>query len=70
MIKIFKRGCGKQLLIRRKVSPLLIISENQIKELYTMKNAIQDLEQALHHYIDGKILNPHRTVLEFPEKHA
>lgn len=49
---------------------LLVVSEKQIKELYTMKNAIQDLEQALHHYIEGKILNPHRTVLEFPEKHA
>lgn len=49
---------------------MLILSENQIRSLYTMKDAIRDLEGALSAYIEGKILNPHRTVLEFPDKHA
>jgi ornithine cyclodeaminase/alanine dehydrogenase-like protein (mu-crystallin family) len=49
---------------------MLILSEEQIRSLYSMKDAIQDLEKALHYYNDGKILNPHRTVLEFPDKSA
>lgn len=35
-----------------------------------MNEAIKDLEAALRHYTEGKIVNPHRTVLEFPEKSA
>lgn len=49
---------------------MLILSEGQIRSLYTMKDAIQDLEGALEAYIEGKIANPHRTVLEFPAKSA
>lgn len=49
---------------------LLVISEKEIRTLYSMKDAIRDLERALKHYIEGEILNPHRTVLEFPEKNA
>lgn len=49
---------------------MLILSEQKIRSLYTMKDAIQDLESALADYIEGRILNPHRTVLEFPEKKA
>ncbi|MBU8917823.1 ornithine cyclodeaminase family protein [Bacillus sp. FJAT-29953] len=49
---------------------MLILSEKQIRSLYTMKDAIADLEAALVDYIEGKILNPHRTVLEFPDKKA
>ncbi|MBY0123372.1 ornithine cyclodeaminase family protein [Bacillus sp. S/N-304-OC-R1] len=49
---------------------MLVLSEKEIRSLYSMKDAIQDLEQALKHYIEGEILNPHRTVLEFPEKNA
>ncbi|QED49821.1 ornithine cyclodeaminase family protein [Cytobacillus dafuensis] len=49
---------------------MLILSEKQIRSLYKMKDAIHDLEQALSNYMEGKILNPHRTVLEFPEKSA
>lgn len=57
-------------IFRKKVLILLVLSEKQIRSMYTMKDAIQDLEQALLHYIEGKILSPHRTVLEFPEKNA
>jgi ornithine cyclodeaminase/alanine dehydrogenase-like protein (mu-crystallin family) len=49
---------------------MLILSEQQIRSFYTMKDAIQDLESALADYKEGKILNPHRTVLDFPEKKA
>ncbi|PLR94647.1 ornithine cyclodeaminase family protein [Bacillus sp. T33-2] len=49
---------------------MLILSEEQIRSIYSMEEAIQDLEKALLDYTAGKILNPHRTVLEFPEKNA
>ncbi|WP_066393035.1 ornithine cyclodeaminase family protein [Neobacillus mesonae] len=49
---------------------MLILSEPQIRSLYTMKDAIQDLEAALIDYIEGKISNPHRMVIEFPDKKA
>ncbi|AZU60743.1 ornithine cyclodeaminase family protein [Neobacillus mesonae] len=49
---------------------MLILSEPQIRSLYTMKDAIQDLEAALIDYIEGEISNPHRTVIEFPDKKA
>ncbi|WP_099360978.1 ornithine cyclodeaminase family protein [Fredinandcohnia onubensis] len=49
---------------------MLILSESQIRSLYSMSDAIQDLEAALIHNLDGKVMNPHRTVLDFPEKEA
>ncbi|WP_042357076.1 ornithine cyclodeaminase family protein [Bacillus rubiinfantis] len=49
---------------------MLILSEQQIRDLYSMNDAIQDLEKALASYMEGKIQNPHRTVLEFPDKNA
>lgn len=49
---------------------MLILSEKQIRSLYSMNDAIQDLQKALHYYSNGEILNPHRTVLEFPDKNA
>lgn len=49
---------------------MLILSEKQIRSLYSMKDAICDMEQALHYYSEGKVLNPHRTVLDFPDKSA
>ncbi|MCM3569712.1 ornithine cyclodeaminase family protein [Neobacillus mesonae] len=49
---------------------MLILSEPQIRSLYTMKDAIKDLEKALLDYIEGKIANPHRTVIDFPDKSA
>ncbi|WP_316570707.1 ornithine cyclodeaminase family protein [Neobacillus sp. YIM B06451] len=49
---------------------MLILNENQIRSLYPMKLAIKDMEDALHAYVEGKILNPSRTVLDFPDKKA
>ncbi len=49
---------------------MLVLSEKQIQSIYTMATAIKDMEGALAHYTDGKIQNPHRTVLDFPHKMA
>ncbi|MEK5440506.1 MULTISPECIES: ornithine cyclodeaminase family protein [unclassified Fredinandcohnia] len=49
---------------------MLVLSESQIRSIYSMADAIQDLEEALIHNNDGKVKNPHRTVLDFPEKEA
>jgi len=49
---------------------MLILNEEQIRLLYSMKEAIHDMESALDDYMEGKIVNPHRTVLEFPDKKA
>lgn len=49
---------------------MLLLSEKEIKSIYTMESAIKDLENALVHNQEGKIQNPHRTVLDFPEKKA
>ncbi|MFS0862795.1 ornithine cyclodeaminase family protein [Fredinandcohnia sp. 179-A 10B2 NHS] len=49
---------------------MLILSEKQIQSLYSMKDAINDLEKAITYFTEGKVQNPHRTVLDFPEKKA
>ncbi|MET3699707.1 ornithine cyclodeaminase [Bacillus oleivorans] len=49
---------------------MLLLSEQQIRSIYTMKDAIQDVESALRDYTEGKILNPQRTVLDLPEQNA
>ncbi|MGM9922639.1 MAG: ornithine cyclodeaminase family protein [Bacillus sp. (in: firmicutes)] len=49
---------------------MLMLTEQQIRTLYGMKEAIRDLETALTYYMEGKVLNPHRTVLDFPEQRA
>ncbi|MEX2460369.1 MAG: ornithine cyclodeaminase family protein [Paenibacillaceae bacterium] len=49
---------------------MLILSEKQISSLYSMNEAIKDLEEALHYYTEGKVINPHRTVLDFPDNSA
>lgn len=49
---------------------MLLLSEKEIKSIYTMESAIKDLEKALVHNLEGKIRNPHRTVLDFPERQA
>ncbi|MDR4888121.1 ornithine cyclodeaminase family protein [Fredinandcohnia sp. QZ13] len=49
---------------------MLILSESQIRSLYSMSDAIRDLEEALTYYEEGKVVNPHRTVINFPEKEA
>jgi ornithine cyclodeaminase/alanine dehydrogenase-like protein (mu-crystallin family) len=49
---------------------MLILSDKQIRSLYSINDAIQDLEKALRIYREGRVLNPHRTVLDFPDKRA
>lgn len=49
---------------------MLVLSEEQIRSIYKMEDAITDLEKALLYYQNGMILNPHRTVLDFPEQNA
>ncbi len=49
---------------------MYILSETDIMKHYQMKQAIHDLEIGLIAMNNGKIDNPHRTVIEFPERHA
>lgn len=49
---------------------MLIINEQQIQQLYKMTDAIEDISAVLKAKAFGKINNPHRTVLEFPEHEA
>ncbi|ANU21369.1 ornithine cyclodeaminase [Planococcus plakortidis] len=47
-----------------------IINEQQIQQNYKMSDAIGDVTALLHAKQQGKIDNPHRTVLDFPERQA
>lgn len=47
-----------------------IISEQQIQQSYTMSDAIGDVTALLYAKQQGKIDNPHRTVIDFPERQA
>ena len=49
---------------------MLLLSEQQIRSIYTMKDAINDVESAVLDYSKEKIINPHRTVLNFPDQKA
>jgi ornithine cyclodeaminase len=49
---------------------LLILSEKEVHSIYTMKEAIADIEYALKLHVKGKVKNPERTVMNFPEKKA
>ncbi|MGK7379707.1 ornithine cyclodeaminase family protein [Planococcus sp. 1R117A] len=49
---------------------MLIINEKQIQETYQMTDAIQDITVILKAKQQGKIANPHRIVLDFPERQA
>lgn len=49
---------------------MLIINEQQIQKTYKMADAIQDVKAILAANLQGKIDNPHRTVLDFPERQA
>ncbi|WP_416144043.1 ornithine cyclodeaminase family protein [Planococcus koreensis] len=49
---------------------MLIINEQQIQQLYNMADAIQNIGGILAAKTQGKIDNPHRTVLDFPERQA
>ncbi|MBT2583871.1 NAD(P)-binding domain-containing protein [Planococcus sp. ISL-109] len=47
-----------------------IINEQQIQETYKMDDAIQDVTKLLLAKHRGQINNPHRTVLDFPDRQA
>ncbi|WP_377888010.1 ornithine cyclodeaminase family protein [Alkalihalobacillus sp. R86527] len=49
---------------------MLILNEKEIKQLYTMSDAMQDISSMLASKGEGTINNPHRTVLNFPEREA
>jgi ornithine cyclodeaminase len=49
---------------------MLVLSEKQIQSIYSMESAIKDMEKALSHYMERKIQNSHRTVMDFPDKKA
>lgn len=49
---------------------MLIINEEQIQQSYKMTEAIKDIKAMLQAKQQGKINNPHRTVLDFPDRQA
>lgn len=49
---------------------MLVVNEKQIMSTYSMKEALQDVEEVLKAKVAEKISNPHRTVLEFPQHEA
>jgi ornithine cyclodeaminase len=49
---------------------MLIINEKEIRQSYGMEEAISDIKAVLHAHGAGKINNPHRTVLAFPQHEA
>lgn len=49
---------------------MLVLSEKEIRSIYTMKEAIADIEHALQLHVKGTVENPVRTVIQYPEKNA
>lgn len=49
---------------------MLILSEQEIRSIYTMKEAIADIEHSLQLHFKGRVENPERTVINYPEKKA
>jgi ornithine cyclodeaminase/alanine dehydrogenase-like protein (mu-crystallin family) len=49
---------------------MIILSEKEIQSIYTMKDAIRDVEAILREERSGKMQTPERTVLNFPERDA
>lgn len=49
---------------------MLILSEQQIRSIYTIKDAINDLKESIVSKVNGNVKNPLRTVIEFPKKKA
>ena len=49
---------------------MIIMNEQQIMDMYGMDDAIPDVEATLRSLADGKIDNPLRTVIGFPERSA
>jgi ornithine cyclodeaminase/alanine dehydrogenase-like protein (mu-crystallin family) len=49
---------------------MIILSEKEIQSIYTMKDAIRDVEAILREERSGKMQTPERTVLNFSERDA
>lgn len=49
---------------------MLILNEDQIMKSYSMKNAIEDVKKVLIAKEENKIVNMHRTVIDFPDYDA
>lgn len=49
---------------------MLLLNEKEIQLIYGMREALIDIEKVLRSKADGKIKNPPRTVVEFPEHNA
>src|SRR5699024_2600315 len=49
---------------------MIILNEETITQNYLMDRAIKDIQSTLEHLVEGKINNPMRTVIEFPDSDA
>src|SRR5690625_4159979 len=49
---------------------LIILNEQEIQTNYRMSDAIKDVQDILRKRHDGKVVNPQRTVIEYPESDA
>ncbi|MFS0644373.1 ornithine cyclodeaminase family protein [Siminovitchia sp. 179-K 8D1 HS] len=49
---------------------MLILTEEEVRSIYSMKEAIADIEQALQLNVQGLVENPERTVINYPKKRA
>lgn len=49
---------------------MIIIKDDEIERIYGINQAIKDIENMLFQREAGKIINPSRTVIEFPEQEA
>lgn len=49
---------------------MIILNQEQIKSIYTINEAIKDVQETLLAKVQNKVQSPHRTVLDFPEKSA
>lgn len=49
---------------------MLILSKEEVQSIYTMREAIADIEHALQLHLKGQVENPVRTVIYYPKKNA
>jgi ornithine cyclodeaminase/alanine dehydrogenase-like protein (mu-crystallin family) len=49
---------------------MIVLSEREIRSVYTIEDAIRDVEAILREERSGKLQNPERAVLNFPERDA
>jgi ornithine cyclodeaminase/alanine dehydrogenase-like protein (mu-crystallin family) len=47
---------------------MLILNEQLIQSIYKIEDAIRDVENMLVAIREGRVENPHRTVLNVPER--